>query len=373
MRAQLRRPDKRIVTMVPWHEQVASGAKRSLILFLAAVAAVLLIACVNVANLLLSRAAGREKEFAVRHALGAGRSRIVRQLLTESVVLALLGGALALALARWAKDLLLVLIAPNLPALDPIRLDRRVLLFNLALALLTGIAFGLAPAVQASRIPLNARLKESARGAGESRSSGRFRGMLAVLEVALAMVLLSGGGLLLKSFLKLRGVDLGFQTDRILEFDISLTASRYPKPLDRARFLEQALERLQSVPGVRAVAGGESLPLTGATMTFTGMTIDGHPGSAIQVSGTTVSPGYFGTLGIPLLRGRLFTSADREGAPGVVLVNQSFVRRYLPNEPDLGQRIEDPNHKNAWMTIIGVVADVRPYPDEEATPQIYLS
>ena len=259
MRAQLRRPDRRAITVVPWHEQVASGARRSLIVFLAAVACVLLIACVNVANLLLSRAAGREKEFAVRHAMGAGRGRMVRQLLTESVVMALLGGAVALALARWAKDLLVILIARNLPTLDLIRLDQRVLLFNLALALLTGVAFGLAPAVQASRIPLNARLKESSRGGGEGRSSSRFRGALAVVEVALAMVLLTGAGLLVKSFLKLRGVDLGFQTDRILTFRISLPDSHYPKPLDRSHFLDQALERLQHVPGVRSVAGGEYL------------------------------------------------------------------------------------------------------------------
>ena len=372
MRAQLRRPDKRKVTMVPWHDQVVSGAKSSLILFLGAVGCLLLIVCVNVANLLLSRAASREKEFAVRHSLGAGPGRIMRQLLTESVVMAVLGGAMALALARWAKDLLLILIAPKMPALAPIRLDTRVLLFNLALALLTGIAFGLAPAVLASRTALSESLKGSSRGAGQGRSSRRFRGVLAVAEVALAMVLLTGAGLLLKSFLRLRGVDMGFQSDRVLAFDVSLTESRYPQPLDRTRFLEQALGRLARMPGIRSVAGGEWLPLTGATLSFSGMTIEGHPGKTFDVYGASISPDYFATMGIPLLRGRLFTAADREGAPGVVVVNQAFVRHVLPNEPDLGQRIEDPTHKNGLMTIVGVVSDVRPYPDHEAPPQIYL-
>jgi putative ABC transport system permease protein len=373
MRAQLRRADKRFITVTPWHEQVASGSKRSLILFLAAVGCVLLIACVNVANLLLSRAAGRQKEFAVRLALGAGRSRLVRQLLTESIAMALIGGVVALALAHWATDLLLLVLSSKLPALDPVRLDHRVLLFNFALALATGIAFGMAPALHAIRFAPNVALKQSSRGSGEGRSSRRFRGMLAVIEVALAMVLLTGAGLLLKSFLQLRGVDMGFRTDRIITFNVSLTASRYPKPLDRAHFLKEALQRIERVPGVRSAAGGEWLPLTGGTMGITGMKIEGQPGATFDVSGTTVSPGYFDTMGIPLLRGRDFSTADREGEPGVVIVNQAFVSRNLPDGRDIGRRIDDPNHKNSWLTIVGVVSDVRAYPEQEPAPQIYLS
>jgi putative ABC transport system permease protein len=373
MQAQLRKGVKRSVAMLHWHEEVASGAKRSLTLFLGAVAFVLLIVCVNVANLLLSRASARKKELAVRRALGAGRGRIVRQLLTENVTMALLGGAMGFALAYWCEDLLLVLITPMLPALDPIALDYRVLLFNLSLTLVTGIGFGLAPAWQSTKIDLNETLKASGRGATEGGSSRRFRSALVILEVALAMALLSGASLFLKSFLRLRGVDLGFQSDHIMTFDVSLTVSRYPKPVDQARFLEQVLDRLRNLPGVRAVAGGSYLPLTGSTLTFNELAIEGLPVTNSEVSAEIVSADYFLTMGIPVLRGRSFTAADREGAPRVVIVNQSFVRRFLTNQSVLGKRIEDPNLKNAWLTIVGVVGDVRPSPEENAASEIYLS
>ena len=372
MQPRLRKGLKGTVSVVPWHEQVTGGAKRSLILFLVAVLFVLLIGCVNVANLLLSRGAARHKEVAVRRALGAGRLRIVRQLLTESAVMALLGAALGLVFAYWSKNLLLMVIAPKMPALDPVRLDYRVLLFAVALALLTGIAFGLAPALQVSRVELNETLQESGRGATEGRSSRRFRGALAVVEVALAMVLLSGAGLLLKSFLRLRDIDMGFRSDRVLAFHVSLPASRYPKPMDQARFLEQSLASLTTVPGVQSVGGGSCLPLTGSTTIFGGMTIEGHPGATYDFTGVTVSPGYFRTRGIPLVRGSSFTDADREGAASVVIVNESFVRRFLLNENDLGKRIQNPNRKNDWATIVGVAGDVRPYPAESAAPEIYL-
>jgi predicted permease len=373
MQARLRKGVKRTVAMLPWQEQVASGAKRSLILFLGAVALVLLIVCVNVANLLLSRGAVRKKELGVRRALGAGRSRILRQLLTENVLIALLGGAIGLGLAYWCNDLLLILITPMLPSLNPIALDHRVLLFNLGVALLTGISFGLVPAWQLSKIDLNETLKATGRAATEGRSSRRFRSALVVLEVALTMALLSGAGLFLKSFLRLRGLDLGFQSDRILTFDVNPIVSRYPKPMDQARFLEHLLDRLSGLPGVSAVAGGSYLPLTASTLTFNELTIEGFPGTNSPVSGELVSPGYFLTMGIPLLRGRSFATDDREGAPGVVIVNQTFMRRFLPNESVVGRRIENPNRANDWLTIVGVVGDVRPAPESNAVPQIYLS
>ena len=373
MRVQLRRNLKYSAVVQPWHEQISGGARRSLLLFLGAVGFVLLIVCVNVANLLLSRGAARGKEIAVRRAMGAARGRILRQLLTESVLIGLLGGVLGLVLAYVCKDLLLVLIAPKLPALDPIGLDRRVLFFNLGLALATGVAFGLAPAWQASKVELNETLKDTSRSATGGRSSSRARNVLAISEVALAMVLLCGAGLLFKSFVRLRGIDIGFQPDRILAFDISLTASRYPKPLDQARFLEQALVQIKGVPGVQSVAGGSCLPMSGRTMSYNDIAIEGHPGAPFDVHGVVVSADYFETMRIPLIAGRHFSNADREGAPGVVIVNQSFVRRYLPHENPLGMRITDPNRKNGWLTVVGVVGDVRPSPEEDAPPEIYCS
>ena len=240
--------------MSDWHERVAGGARRSLLIFLCAVSFVLLIACVNVANLLLSRAAARDKEMAVRRALGAGKGRVLQQLLTESMLLGLLGGAVGLALAFWGKNLLIDWISRNLPALDPIRLDYRVLAFNLALGLLTGVAFGLAPALQASQVQLNESLKEAGRSAADGRSGHRLRNLLVVFEVALAMVLLCGAGLLFKSFLRMRGIDPGFRSDRILTLNVNLTFSQYPKPLDQTRFFQQAIERIKSPP--RRASGG---------------------------------------------------------------------------------------------------------------------
>jgi putative ABC transport system permease protein len=260
-----------------------------------------------------------------------------------------------------------------MPAMAAIRLDYRVLLFNMGLALVTGILFGVAPAMQVSGIPLNETLKESGRGASEGRSAGRFRGALAVFEVALAMVLLSGSGLLLKSFLRVRGIELGYTSERILTFAVSPTAARYPKPLDQARLLEQVLERVKSVPGVRSASGGECLPLTGASMRISGLALPDRPGTTFETSGAVVSPDFFDTMRIRLLRGRVLSDADREGAPGAVVVNESFVRKVLANEGDLGRRIEDPNHKTQWLTIVGVVRDTRPSPEEDAGPEIYLS
>jgi putative ABC transport system permease protein len=367
---QLRR--KRSVVVSDWHERVAGGARRSLLLFLCAVSFVLLIACVNVANLLLSRAAARDKEMAVRRALGAGKGRVLQQLLTESTLLGLLGGAVGLALAFWGKNLLIAWISRNLPALDPIRLDYRVLAFNLGLGLLTGVAFGLAPALQASRVRLNESLKEAGRGAADGRSGQRLRNLLVVFEVALAMVLLCGAGLLLKSFLRMRGIDPGFRSDRILTLNVNLTLSQYPKPLEQTRFFQQAIERIAVLPGVEAVGAGTSLPLGGYSMTVSGLTIEGKPEAGTAASLTMVSPGYLRTLAIPLVQGRYFSDSDGEGAPSVVMVNESFARRFFPGENCLGRRIQNPGRKTDWMTIVGVVRDIRSWPEQMASGEMYL-
>ena len=357
--------------VVPWQEQVSSGVRRSLLMFMGASFFVLLIACVNVANLLLGRSAARSREIAVRRALGAGSGRILRQLLTEAVLLSLAGATLGVAVAHWAKRFVLFVIAPKMPAIHPIELDLRVLVFALSLAVLTGIAFGLAPALAASTVHVMEALKEASRGVSESRANGRLRRMLAVMEIALAVMLLFGAGLFLRSFLRLRGIDLGMRTDRLLTFNVSPPKSRYPKPEDRARYLDRLLQGLQALPGVEAAAGGQELPLSGAMMTFGNLGIEGRE-SAPMVSGAVVSSEFFRTMTIPLLRGRAFTTRDREGAPSVGVVNEVFARRFLAAGADLGHRVENPLRKDDWLTVVGVVGDVRSTPESEPDPTIYF-
>jgi putative ABC transport system permease protein len=331
---------------------------------------VLLIACVNVANLLLARAAVREREIVVRRALGAGKLRILRQLLTESVLMALLGGAAGLALAIWGKDLLVAFISANLPTMDPIAIDHRVLGFNLGLALITGLAFGLAPALQASRIQLNESLMEGGRGATEGHTGRRLRNLLVVSEIALAMVLLIGAGLLLRSFLRLRGVDPGFRTDHTLCLTIDLTPAKYPKPQDQARFFKRVIEQLNILAGVQSVGASSSLDFYGSSGgTISGVQVEGRP-EPFDTGWTTVSADYFRTMGIPLLNGRSFSESDREGMPGVIIVNETFARRFFPNADCLGKRVK----VHDWRTIVGVVGDVRGYGvTRETTPTIYCS
>jgi len=371
LQSTLRKGSKRRAVVTPWQEDITGKARLPLLVFLAAVGFVLLIACVNVANLMLSRAAAREKEMALRLAMGAGRRRILRQLLTESTLMALIGGALGMVLAIWGKDLLVAFISTNLPAMDPIRLDYRVLGFNLSLALLIGLAFGLAPALQASRIPLNESLKEAGRSTTEGRSGRHLRSLLVVFEVALAMVLLIGGGLLFRSFLRLRGMDTGFKSDHVLSFTINLTTSKYPKPRDQAAFFQQVMERIRRLAGVESVGANTCAPL-GNSLATAPLNIEGQPESDSTISWGAVSSDYFRTLGIPLLRGRYFTDSDREGPSAVAIVNRSFTRRYFPDGNYLGRRVESWVQKNDWLTIVGVVGDVRPDLESEASPEMYL-
>jgi putative ABC transport system permease protein len=357
--------------VVSWQEQVASGLRRSLVLFLGAVGFLLLIACVNVANLLLGRSAARSREMAVRRALGAGSGRIMRQLLTESVLLSMGGAALGLAAAHWTKGLVLLVIAPKMPALQPIGLDYRVFAFTLAIAVVTGIAFGLAPAMAASRVHLMESLKEAGRGVSGSRWKGSFRGALAVAEIALAMMLLAGAGLFLRSFLQVRGIDLGVNPRQLLTFDVSLTNARYPTPMERARYLERLLGDLQKVPGVVSAAGGSALPLSMGSLGYQDLVIDGGE-HVPDARGAIVSSDFFRTMGIPLLRGRVFTSQDREDAPSVVVVSQTFARKFLSAGGDLGRRIQNPEKDTDWLTVVGVVGDVRTEPESAPGPMIYL-
>jgi putative ABC transport system permease protein len=372
LQSTLRKGLKKGVVLTPWQEHITGESRLSLLLFMGAVGFLLLIACVNVANLLLSRSATRQREIAVRLAVGAGRIRIIQQLITESTLLALLGGVLGLALASWGKDLLVAFLSPNLPALEPIGLDYRVLGFNLGLAVLTGVAFGLAPAFHASRVSLNEVLKEASRGATEFRSRFVLRNLLIIGETALAMVLLAGAGLLFKSFLRARGIDMGFKSENILTLTIDLTPSMYATPGAQARFFQQVIERIKGLAGVQSVAGNSCPPL-GSRSTNTGeLAIEGRAESISNAFGTTISSDYFRTMRIPLLQGRYFTDADREGTTSVTIVNASFARRYFRGENPLGRRIGSWVREKDWLTIVGVVGDVRDEAESEPAPEMYV-
>lgn len=370
---KLRDGTREKIVVSEWQTEVTQDARRSLLIFVGAVGIVLLIACVNVANLLLSRAATRKTEIAVRRALGAGRGRVIRQLLTESVVMGLAGGSLGLALAYWGKNLLISFIAPTMPSLDPISIDWRVLLANVAIGVFTGLAFGLAPALQLSKFDLSRSLKESGRGASEGVARQRLRAALVVAEVAVAMMLLSGAGLFVRSFLRLRSVDAGYNSSHILMMRVDLTKSDYKTAADQSRFYRQALERIASLPGVRSAGVTTSPPFSLYHLAGDGLTMEGQSPTSAFVSIVTVSPDYFRTLGIPLLRGRHLLPSDREGMPSVMLVNESFARRFCPDGNCIGKRAENLVKQNDWITIVGVVRGIRTYLDREVEPEVYLS
>jgi putative ABC transport system permease protein len=369
------------VTIGSLHEQVVGKSRRAILLLLGAVAFVLLIACANVANLLLARANARHKEIAIRTALGAARARIVRQLLTESVLLALVGGTLGVLLAMWGVDVLVALGAGNVPRAAEIGIDARVLIFTLTVSLATGLLFGLAPALQSSRPNLNESLKEGNRGGGASSPRRqRVRSALVVSEVALALVLLVGAGLLLKSFARLQNVNPGFDYKNVLTATMFLPDARYKDDTSRANFYKQVLERVKNLPGVESVGGVSQLPL-GGSEEVDGLNIEGRPraesvDTIMTAAFRVVSPDYFKTLRISLLRGRYFTEQDTADAPGVMIVDDTFARRYFPNEDPIGKRVDEQGSlaPKGYMTIIGVVASVRHTSlDAESKPTTYLS
>jgi putative ABC transport system permease protein len=359
------------VRLAPLHQQAVGKARTALLVLLGAVGFVLLIACANVANLLLARAAGRQKEMAIRAALGASRWRVVRQLLTESLLLAISGGAAGLLLAWWGVDLLLAIAPDNLPRAYDIRLDTRVAGFTLLVSLLTGIVFGLLPALQTSKINLIVTLKEGGRdGGGLLRR--RLRGFLVVSEVALAFVLLIGAGLLIRSFARLTEVDPGIDPRGVLTMDIILPHTKYSGGRIAA-FYQQTLERVRALPGVEAAATTNSLPLSGSQPS-TGFGIEGRPSPTyltFTAGWRRISPDYFSTFRIPLVKGRLLTESDGADAPPVLAVNESLARIYFANEDPLGKRII---YNGVTREIVGVVADVKHSAlDEEAKPEIYMT
>jgi putative ABC transport system permease protein len=353
------------VYLIPLPEQVVGRTLRtSLWIMLAAVGAVLLIACANVANLMLSRAAVREREISVRVALGAARTRLVRQLLTESVLLSVLGAALGTGLA-WTGLRVLVGLAPkDIPRLDQVRIDLVALGVTLGLAVVTGIAFGLAPALQSSRVAVGGVLRDAIRGGTGSRRAQRLRRMLVAAQIALVVVLLTGAGLLIRSFIHLQRVDLGFRPDHLLTMRYALPGARYPTPQARSAFHAAVLERTQQLPGVEGAALISDIFLS-ATPNSTTTTIEGREMTPeeqnIEVPIDAVSPDYFKVMGIKLLRGRTFTAADNLEAPQVAIINENMARRFWPNEDAVGKRFRYGGAQSTapLMTVVGVVADMR--------------
>jgi putative ABC transport system permease protein len=353
---------------------------QALLVLLCAVGFVLLIACANLANLMLARATGREKEIAIRAALGARRQRIIRQLLTESVVLAVIGGAVGTLLALWGVEMLKSAmpgeIVRFIPGWMKINIDSQALAFTFALSVLTGLAFGLMPALAASRPDLNATLKEGGKSsAGFHRR--RLRSALAVAEIAISLVLLVGAGLMVKSFLRLITTDPGFNPERVLTMELLLQRARYGEEALRADFFRRLLQRVEALPGVETAGVVSHLPLGGSNASA-GFLIEGRPepppGQGLDGRYRVCSPRYFEALGIRLLRGRSFTEQDREGAMPVVIVNETLARRHWPNEDAVGNRIRfsgDPA-RNPWMTIVGVIRDVKHTLDSEVKPEYYL-
>jgi predicted permease len=345
---------------------------------------VLLIGCVNVANLLLARATARGREMAIRQALGGARIRLIRQLLTESLLLSLLGGIAGLGILFSTRKLLLRMIPASLPRLNDISINWTVLLFALGVSVLAGAFFGLAPALQAARVDPSHVLRQEGRGSKGSKSQTWTLGALVVTEFALSLVLLIAAGLLLRSFWDLFNVRLGFDPDNVMAVSLWLpvpnnpTADIYGTPAQEAQFIREILRRGRSLPGVKEIAVGsaQSIPLNHDKNLFA-LALEGSSTRSNlphQVQGSSVTPEYFHLLGIPLIRGRLFTEFDVESAPRVALVNEAFARTWWPDEDALGKRIKLGSAATPWTTVVGIVTDARTESLEHANiPQIYLS
>ena len=370
------------MSLSPLQEEMVGDVRTPLLVLMGAVASVLLIACVNVANLLLVRATSREGEVAIRTALGAGRGRIVRQLLTESLVLAIVGGVAGVGLAVWLTRGLVALAPQETPRLEEVGVDATVLLFALGITLVTGLLFGLAPAFQASRPDLTMALKEVARSS-RGHAATRARNVLVVAEIALAVVLLAGAGLLLRSFARLQDVELGFQPDKVVTFNLSLPSSQFAEGDDGARLRSFAIslqERLRQLPGVTAAGvAAHAMPLGDTTFSLS-FDVEGRspkpPGEKDSLRIGFVAPDFLRTLGIPVLRGRGLTEHDRDGAPQVVLLNETAARRFFPGEDPLGKRIllgwsEDGVPKGG--EVVGIVGDFKQRAlEREVEPELFL-
>jgi putative ABC transport system permease protein len=365
------------VKVQPLHERVVGNVRQSLWVLMGVVGFLLLIACANVANLQLARAAARRQEMAVRTALGAGRGRLVRQLLTESVLLSIVGGGLGLVLAAWGVELLVALSPGNIPRLDEAGLDARVLAFTFGVSVLTGVVFGLLPALSASKADVSVSLKEGgSRGATAGAGARRLRGVLVVAEIAITVVLLAGAGLMVRSFMAIQAVDPGFRADRILTFEFALPMTKYNEEPQRAAFFEQLTARAAAIPGVERAAVANDLPLGGGR-DFLSFVVEGRPPlppERVQDAEVySVSPDYFEVMGIPFVRGERLTERHTAGVPDVAVINEAMARKHFPGEDPVGKRVNLGNpERTPWITIVGVVGDARTGGlDKEPYPQMY--
>src|ERR1700723_108187 len=348
--------------VIPLHDDMVADVRPALLVLLGAVAFVLLIACVNVANLALAKTFSRQKEIAIRTALGASSARVLRQILTESVLLAVVGGALGLTYAEAAIRLIMAFLADKVPHSVEVGLDTKVLAFTAGISVATGILAGILPALRLTRGNVNQSLKQGL-GRTDSDSSGhRTRSILVVSEVALSLMLLVGAGLLIRSFQKLHGVNPGFDSHSVLTMNAMVSNSKFPHPAEQAAFFEQVLEKVRTLPGVESAGGGDDIPLDNGG-SHQPITIEGRPilpmSEQPEVDVRLASPGYMSALHIPILRGRDFSEQDIAGRPKVVLISESMARQFWPGEDALGKRLTLTFSSDMVREVVGIVGDVK--------------
>lgn len=366
------------ISLIPLQAQIGGATRKPLWVLLGAVGLVLLIACANVANLLLARAASRQKEISVRVGLGARRSRLVRQLLTESCLLALVGGAIGLLMAFWGTAFLARALPATISSVEPVKIDLAVLLFTLALSILTGLGFGLAPALQATRASVTETLKENARSTSGGAGGRRLRNVLVIADVMIALALSVSAGLLMKSFLRLTSVDLGFRQDHLLEATVLLPRKSYSDRAKISNFYEQLMQRLAGLPGVAGVSAASDPPLNGVGGSDSDFFIEGkplpQPDKRPVAWYSSVTPNFHQAMGIALLRGRSFNDHDTADSRPVVLINQTLARRYWGEENPVGKRISSGDPANPkWKEIVGVVGNVKYFTlDAEQPSMMYF-
>ena len=359
------------ISVVPLLQQVVGDISLAVKVLFGAVGFVLLIACANVANLLLSRAAVRQKEVAIRAAVGASRVRLIRQLLTESMLMALVGGVVGVGIAYLTVKALRVFGPDNIPRLNEVGIDGRVMAFTSFIALLTGVFFGLAPALRASRVDLNKVLNEGGRSGASGRGGHHTRKLLVVFEIAVSLLLLIGAGLLTRSYRRIWNAYPGFNPHNVLSLRLSLPLVKYPKPESITPFFRRVVERLNQVPDVESVATTYSLPMSTVALAWEPIAIEGYvPMSAQELiisNVRIVSPDYFRTMRIPLLRGRYFDEHDTKGATETVIVDETLAERFWPNEDPIGKRLQR-GGSDTWRTVVGVISDAKQYSSEKEPP-----
>ena len=351
------------VRVISLYEDTVGNVRWSLYVLWGAVGLVLLIACGNVANLLLARSAAREREMAVRSALGASRWRVVRQLLTESVLLSVIGGIFGVLIAYGGTRFLVANTPPGrIPRLEEVGMEWRVLVFTLGISVLTGLIFGLMPSLHSSKVDLRTSLNEGGRGGTQGARGRGLRTALMIAEVSMALMLLVGAGLLIRSFERLRQVDKGFQSEKLLTASVALSESKYEEPQQQAAFFDQLLKRLQDSPGVQYVGAASDVPLVGRD-SYENVFVEGRvtekTSDALQAGGLLVSPGYLRAMGVPLIKGRGLTDDDMAGKPMVVVVNETMAKKLWPGEDPINKKISAASPNGPWMTVVGVVGDIK--------------